>query len=163
MQSNYLVAYNQFKNIINVSSTADSGVTNTTAALLGECQLSYSAHAIPNFLHRRIISPRNAINGTTTTIMPPCSIYAGNINNMLLPAPIGITATTELLPAIIASIAACCTPQNSALSPTIRFNTAITSISYICAHQSNHALSASSLNSALFRFLHICGPSNPKN
>jgi hypothetical protein len=40
------------------------------------------------------MSPRNAINSTTTTIILPYSAYASNINNMLLPAPISITATT---------------------------------------------------------------------
>jgi hypothetical protein len=44
----------------------------------------------------------NIINSTTTTVIPPGSTYTGNINNMLLPTPISITATTGLSPAIIA-------------------------------------------------------------
>ncbi|KAF2803438.1 uncharacterized protein BDZ99DRAFT_372801, partial [Mytilinidion resinicola] len=51
------------------------------------------------------MSPCNAINGTTTTIIPPCSAHAGNINNKLFPALVGITATTGLLPAVIVAIA----------------------------------------------------------
>ncbi|KAF1922378.1 uncharacterized protein M421DRAFT_35591, partial [Didymella exigua CBS 183.55] len=51
------------------------------------------------------MSPRSEINGTTTTVVPPCSAHAGNMNNMLLPAPVGITATTGLSPATIASMA----------------------------------------------------------
>ena len=92
--SNCRVARNWFKNVANSSFTADLGVTNTMAAALGRRRLSYLAHDMPNFLHRRIMSSRNAINGTTTTVVLPCFAYAGNINNMLLPAPVSITATT---------------------------------------------------------------------
>jgi hypothetical protein len=60
---------------------------------------------MPNLLQRLFMSPRNAINGTTTTVVPPGSTHAGNINNMLLPSPVGITVTTGLTPAWIASIA----------------------------------------------------------
>ncbi|KAF2809255.1 uncharacterized protein BDZ99DRAFT_389384, partial [Mytilinidion resinicola] len=56
------------------------------------------------------ISPYNIINGTTTTIIPPCSTYAGNINNKLFPVLVSITATTRLSPAIIIAIAFSCTP-----------------------------------------------------
>ncbi|KAF2871803.1 hypothetical protein BDV95DRAFT_451418, partial [Massariosphaeria phaeospora] len=51
------------------------------------------------------ISPRNAINGTITTVVLPCSANASNINNKLLPLLVSITATTKLSPAIIALIA----------------------------------------------------------
>ncbi|KAF1924228.1 uncharacterized protein M421DRAFT_30851, partial [Didymella exigua CBS 183.55] len=51
------------------------------------------------------MSPRSEINGTTTTVVPPCSAHASNMNNMLLPALVSITATTGLLPATIASMA----------------------------------------------------------
>ncbi|KAH7012423.1 hypothetical protein B0J12DRAFT_542156, partial [Macrophomina phaseolina] len=51
------------------------------------------------------ISLRNDFNDTTTTVVPPGSAHAGNINNTLLPAPVSITATTGLYPAFIASIA----------------------------------------------------------
>ncbi|KAH7010960.1 hypothetical protein B0J12DRAFT_778721, partial [Macrophomina phaseolina] len=49
------------------------------------------------------ISFRNDFNGTTTTIVPPGSTYAGNINNTLLPAPVSITTTTGLYPILIVS------------------------------------------------------------
>ncbi|KAF1828106.1 hypothetical protein BDW02DRAFT_481804, partial [Decorospora gaudefroyi] len=51
------------------------------------------------------MSPRNAINRITTTVVPPCSAYAGNINNKLFLPPVSITATTGLSPAMIAYIA----------------------------------------------------------
>ncbi|KAF2421783.1 hypothetical protein EJ08DRAFT_572146, partial [Tothia fuscella] len=41
-------------------------------------------------------SSRNTINGITTTIVPPYSIHAGNINKILLPTPVSITVTTGL-------------------------------------------------------------------
>jgi hypothetical protein len=81
------------------SLNADSGVTNTIDASSGGRRLSHSTHDIPNGVHRRCKSPRNAVNGTTTTVNPPDSIHAGNMNNMLFPPPVGITATTGLSPA----------------------------------------------------------------
>ncbi|KAF2865193.1 hypothetical protein BDV95DRAFT_444260, partial [Massariosphaeria phaeospora] len=51
------------------------------------------------------ISLRNVINGTTTTVVPPCSANASNINNKLLLPLVSITATTKLSPAIIALMA----------------------------------------------------------
>ncbi|KAF2138407.1 uncharacterized protein K452DRAFT_192705, partial [Aplosporella prunicola CBS 121167] len=52
------------------------------------------------------MSCRNAINGVTTTVVPPGSAYAGNMNNTLFPEPVGMTATTALLRSATASIAA---------------------------------------------------------
>ena len=72
--------------------------------------------------------PRNAINGTTTTVVPLYLAYAGNINNMLFSALVGITATTGLLLAIIALIASFCTPRNLAALPIICCNCAAVSI-----------------------------------
>ncbi|KAF2008296.1 hypothetical protein BU24DRAFT_327475, partial [Aaosphaeria arxii CBS 175.79] len=51
------------------------------------------------------MSSRNAINGTTTTVVPPGSMNAGNMNNKLLPAPVAITTTMLLSPRMIASMA----------------------------------------------------------
>ncbi|KAF2022980.1 hypothetical protein EK21DRAFT_18376, partial [Setomelanomma holmii] len=51
------------------------------------------------------MSPRNAINGMTTTVVPPCSAHAGNMNNKLFPPPVGITAMMGLSPATIAAMA----------------------------------------------------------
>jgi hypothetical protein len=56
------------------------------------------------------MSLRNAINRTTIIVVLPCSAYASNINNKLFPAPVGMIATTGLSPAVIALIAASCTP-----------------------------------------------------
>jgi hypothetical protein len=122
IQSNCRVARNRFKNVANFSSTADSGVTNTTAAASGGRRPFYAAHNIPNNLHRRIMSPRNAINRITTTVVPLCSVYAGNMNNKLFPPPISITTTTGLSPATIAAIASSCTLRNWAVLPIIRCN-----------------------------------------
>ncbi|KAH7000821.1 hypothetical protein B0J12DRAFT_540227, partial [Macrophomina phaseolina] len=47
-------------------------------------------------------SSRSAISGTTTTVVPPGSAQAGSMNKMLFPAPVGITATSGLIPALIA-------------------------------------------------------------
>ncbi|KAB8240254.1 hypothetical protein BDV35DRAFT_374155 [Aspergillus flavus] len=66
----------------------------------------------PNPWHRRIISPRNEISGTTTIVVPLGSANAGNMNNMLLPPPVGITATTGLSPSWMARNAGACTPRN---------------------------------------------------
>ncbi|KAF2868287.1 hypothetical protein BDV95DRAFT_451228, partial [Massariosphaeria phaeospora] len=51
------------------------------------------------------ISLRNAINSTTTIVVPLCFANASNINNKLLLLLVSITATTKLSPAIIALIA----------------------------------------------------------
>ncbi|CAE7208678.1 hypothetical protein PTTW11_09879 [Pyrenophora teres f. teres] len=107
------------------------------------------------------MSPRNAINGTTTTVVPPCSAHAGNMNNKLLPAPVGITATTGLSPALIALIAASCTPRNLASSPIMRFSCALASIFLSRCHRSTLASSASLSNGALFRLLLLLWSSTP--
>jgi hypothetical protein len=68
------------------------------------------------------MSPRNAINRTTTIVIPPCSAYTSNINNKLFPPSISITATTGLSSTTIAATASICTPQNLAILPIIRYN-----------------------------------------
>ena len=166
MRSNCRIARSRFKNVTNSLLTADSGVTNTTAAASGCCRLSHAAHDIPNPKHRRIMSPRNAINGTTTTVVPPCSAHAGNMNNKLLPAPVGITDTTGLLPATMAWMASLCTPRNSAVLPIICCSWASTSIFLSRAHRLALAWSASHSNGARLRFLELSSsPSiwKPKN
>ena len=91
-------------------------------------RLSHSTREILRFVHRRFISSRNAINGTTTIVVPPYSANASNINNKLLPLLVGITATTRLSPATIALIASSYTPRNSALLPIIRLSYLLLSI-----------------------------------
>jgi hypothetical protein len=155
MRSNCLVALNRFKNVMNPLLTADSGVTNTTAAALGGRRPSYSVYNIPNYLYRRFISLRNVINGITTTVVPPCSAHAGNINNKLFPAPVGITVTTGLSPAVMAWIPSSWTPRNAASFPIIRFNWALASIFLNRTYRSIRASSASLSNGARFRFLDV--------
>jgi hypothetical protein len=75
------------------------------------------------------------------------------MNNMLLPAPVGITATTGLSPAIIAWMACCCSPLNLAASSIIRFNWAAVSIFLNRACRYILASAASLLNGAFFYFL----------
>lgn len=89
---------------------ADSGVTNTIDTSLGGRRLSHSTYEIPNYMYRRYISARNAINSTITMVVPPSSIHAGNINNMLLPLPVGIMAITMLSLFWMARIAGACIP-----------------------------------------------------
>jgi hypothetical protein len=167
IQSNCRVVRNWFKNVANSSLTADLGVTNTTAAASGGRRPSYAVYAIPNTLHRRIMSPRNAINGMTTMVVLPYSAHAGNMNNKLFPPLVGITAMIGLSPAIIAAMAACCTLRNSAILLIIRFNCAVVSIFLNRPYQSIRASSASLSNGALFRFLLVVSSfsllQNPKN
>jgi hypothetical protein len=68
------------------------------------------------------MSPRNAINRMTTTVVPPYLAYASNINNKLFPPPISITATIRLFSTTIAATASFCTPRNLAVLPIIRCN-----------------------------------------
>jgi hypothetical protein len=68
------------------------------------------------------MSPRNAINGTITIVVPPCSAYASNINNKLFPLSISIIATIGLSPTTIAAIASFCTLRNLAVLLIIRCN-----------------------------------------
>ncbi|KAK7178693.1 hypothetical protein PSPO01_15249 [Paraphaeosphaeria sporulosa] len=94
----------------------------------GGWRLSHAVHNIPSLSYHRFISPRNIINGTIIMVVPPYSTHTGNMNNMLLPAPIGITATTGLSPPIIASMASFYTLQNVTILPTMRCNCSVASI-----------------------------------
>lgn len=131
MWSNYLVARNWFKNVMNDSPTADLGITITTTTLSRGLRLSHLVYNMPSSLYYYIISLHNTINRTTTIVMPPCSTHAGNINNMLLPTLVSIMATMGLLPATIALMAAYYILRNSAFSPTICFNCTVVSMSYM--------------------------------
>ncbi|KAK7178435.1 hypothetical protein PSPO01_15519 [Paraphaeosphaeria sporulosa] len=68
------------------------------------------------------MSPRNTINGMIIIVIPPYLAYAGNINNMLLPTPINITATMGLSPPIITLMASFYTLWNVTILPTMRSN-----------------------------------------
>jgi hypothetical protein len=61
-------------------------------------------------LHCFFKSLHSASNRITIIVVLPYSAYASSINNKLLPAPVGITATIGLSPAVIALIAASYTP-----------------------------------------------------
>jgi hypothetical protein len=70
--------------------TADLGVTNTTDAYSCGLRLSYSTQLILAWTHWSFKLLRNKTNGTTI-IVTPVEYDAGNINAMLLPAPVPIT------------------------------------------------------------------------
>ena len=53
---------------------------------------SYSAYGIPFSLLRSYMSYRNATIGTITIVTPSRDAATGNINNKLLPPPVGIIA-----------------------------------------------------------------------
>jgi hypothetical protein len=72
----------------------------------------------------------NTTNGTTT-IVTPLDTNVGNINNILLPTPIPIIATTGLLYYIIAWITGFYTLQNAASSSNNFFNLLSTSTNRI--------------------------------
>ncbi|KAK7178792.1 hypothetical protein PSPO01_15154 [Paraphaeosphaeria sporulosa] len=61
-------------------------------------------------------------------VVPPYSTYTSNINNMLLPTPIGITATIGLSPPIITLMASFYTLRNITILPTICYNCLVVSI-----------------------------------
>jgi hypothetical protein len=105
MQSNRRIHRSWFKNVWKSGLTADSGVTNTMDAASGGRQLSYATHKMPSCWHRRCISAHNTTNGTTTMVVPLGAVNAGTMNNMLLPPPVGITATIGLSPHWMARMA----------------------------------------------------------
>jgi hypothetical protein len=76
----------------------------------------------------------NATN-STTIIVTLLDIDAGNINNILLPAPIPIIATIGLLYYIIAWITGFYTLQNAASFSNNFFNLLSTSTNYIIFYQ----------------------------
>ncbi|KAH7042043.1 hypothetical protein B0J12DRAFT_579784 [Macrophomina phaseolina] len=108
----------RFKNVLNSLPTAASGVTNTINFVSAYRLPPYIAHRTPALLYRRFISFRNDFNGITTTIVLPGSTYASNINNTLLPTPVGITTTTGLYPILIASNTGFYTLRKTAFLPT---------------------------------------------
>lgn len=68
-------------------------MTKTTDLPSIDLLLSYSPTDTPILLPRYVMSWCNVTNGTTTTVTPPLPTAASNINNMLLPAPVGMTTT----------------------------------------------------------------------
>jgi len=129
------------------SLTADSGVTNTMDAHSCGLRLSHSTHSIPASKHRSFKLPRNETNGTTTMVTP-VEHAAGNINAMLLPAPVPMMTTTGLSCRIMALMAGCCMPLNMAPCPTNFSNWPWMSIARIFFHRRNSSSMASFLASA---------------
>jgi hypothetical protein len=103
IRSNLPIACCRLMKLPKLSLTADSGVTKTIDAHSLGLRLSHSTHSIPARLQRSFKLPCNETNGTTTTVTP-VEHDAGNMNNMLLPAPVPITTTTGLFCCMIASI-----------------------------------------------------------
>ena len=64
-------------------------------AWYGSLLLSYSAYRIPFSLLHSHMSCRNATIGTITIVTLSCDTTAGNINNKLLPLPVGMIAKTN--------------------------------------------------------------------
>lgn len=71
-----------------------------------------------------------------TIIMVPWGLMnAGNINSMLLPPPMGITATMGLCWRTMAWMMAFYGPRNAAMGPIICCNDASTSMAYVRCHR----------------------------
>ena len=99
----------------NAGVTADSGVAKMMRAWYGGLLPSHSAHGIPFSLLRSHMSCRNATIGTITIVTPSRDAAAGNINNKLLPPPVGMIAKTNASsPWMMARNAASWIPLNPA-------------------------------------------------
>ncbi|KAK7178343.1 hypothetical protein PSPO01_15605 [Paraphaeosphaeria sporulosa] len=105
-------------------------MTNMTYAHSYGRRLSHSALTIPSRSHYSRISNCNATNGTTI-IVTPLDTDAGNMNNMLLPTPMPMMATTGLLYCIITWMAGFYTLRNVAYSPNNVFSSLSTSTNHI--------------------------------
>src|SRR5271155_3627781 len=101
-------------NVANVFVTADSGVTNTIGAVSCGLRLSHWTHSMRDSLHRLSKSSCNEHNGIITTVVPPLTQYAGNMNNMLFPSPVAMILTMGLCPVMMACMLFSCNPRNSA-------------------------------------------------
>src|SRR5271163_1160913 len=120
-RSNWYVLRNRLMYVLNVFVTADSGVTNTMDAVSCGLRLSHWTHSIRASLHRLSKSSCNEHNGMMTTVVPPFTQYAGNINNMLFPSPVAMILTMGLWPVITACMLCSCIPRNSAFGPINSF------------------------------------------
>lgn len=110
-----------------------SGVIKTIDALSGGRRRSYTAYDIPNCWYRACMSSRNDINGTTTIVNPALPLtYAGNINNILFPLPVGMIAIIGLCPCLIACNTSPWFPRNTiSVLPIMYWNASPMSHSYI--------------------------------
>src|SRR5271167_3874746 len=101
-RSNWYVLRNRLMYVLNVLVTADSGVTNTMDAVSCGLRLSHWTHSMRASLHRLSKSSCNEHNGIITTVVPPLTQYAGNINDKLFPSPVAIMLTMGLCPVMMA-------------------------------------------------------------
>src|SRR5271169_5904959 len=128
---------NQLTYVLNVLVTADSGITNTMDAVSCSLQLSYWTYSIQVSLHRLSKSSCNEHNRIITTVVPPLTQYAGNINNKLFPSPVAIILTMGLCPVMMACMVFSCNPQNPAFSPINSFNFPWILTWHICLNRRN--------------------------
>lgn len=105
-----------FKNEWNLGVMADLGVMSTIDALSGGRRRSYTAYEMLSCWHRRWKSWRSVISGITTTVVPLGLMYAGNINSMLFPLLVGMTAMMGLLLCWMACSAGPWTPCSLSLA-----------------------------------------------
>src|SRR5579862_9760957 len=137
IRSNWYMLCNRLMNVLNVLVMADSGVTNIMDAVLCGLRLSYCTHSIQASLHRLSKSSCNEHNGIITTVVPPLTQYAGNINNKLFPSPVAITLTIGLCPVMMACMVFSCKPRNSAFCPINSFNLPWMLTWHICLNRRN--------------------------
>ncbi|TQV89938.1 hypothetical protein IF1G_11399 [Cordyceps javanica] len=100
------------------------------------------------------MSSCNATNGIITTVRPCCEQYAGNMNDMLFPPPVGVTYTTGLSPRTIAAITLACPGRNVAPLPLMHANTIDTSTCRNASNRRNRTFCR--LPSNLLRCLRCC-------
>lgn len=113
MRSSRRTIRSRFKNEWNSGVMADSGVTSTIDASSRGRRRSYTTYEMLSCWHRHWKSWRSTISGITTTVVPLGSMYAGNINSMLFPPPVGMTAIMGLSPCWMACSAGPWTPRSS--------------------------------------------------
>src|SRR5450432_4627880 len=123
--------------VLNVLVTADSGVTNTMDAVSCGLRLSHWTHSMRASLHRLSKSSFYEHNGIMTTVVPPLTQYAGNINNMLFPSPVAIILIMGLCPVMMAWMVFSYNPRNSAFSPINSFNFPWILTWHICLNRRN--------------------------
>src|ERR1700761_5181012 len=169
IRSNSCNSCNWLMNVANLLLAADSGVTKMTLALSYGLWLFQTTLDIMAFSHLSCKSPCNATNGTTTMVLPPDAMRAGNMNNKLLPPPVPMMTITGLWPLIMASIAGFCIPRNFASLPTMISNPACILACFKCFHRNSCISLFTSSQWDLFRLTPTPTPNpcvadgNPKN
>ena len=168
IRSNLSVCPNRCKNVWNRSRMAASGVTKTIDLSSIDLFPSHSPTDTPALSLRPLMSWRNVTNGTTTTVTPPTPTDAGNMNNMLLPPPVGITTTILPSPLWMADNASPCALRNHTSSPIIHFISPATSMCRTRCSRSMRDRLLCAWNGSPLRLIPRCTSSlmlelNPKN